>query len=185
MIGELPESLEICGRSYRIRTDFHVALTIFQALDDPELDDREKQLAMLECLYEAPEEIPPEHIAEALEKAAWFLDGGNMPKKDMQVKTLDWEQDESLIFSAVNKTAGFEVRGGYLHWWTFLGYFSECGDTLLSTVLNLRRKKAKGKTLDKWEREFIAEHPELINLRRRLTEKEKAEEEWVNNLFKQ
>lgn len=185
MIGELPDCLEICGKAHKIRTDFRAALTIFQALEDPELDDREKQLAMLECLYEKPEKIPSEFIGEALEKAAWFLDGGDMPKKSTQIKTLDWEQDEHLIFSAVNKSAGFEVRNGYLHWWTFLGYFSECGETLLSTVINLRRKKAGGKRLEKWEREFIAEHSELINFRRKMTVEEKAENDFVNSLFGQ
>ena len=185
MIGELPKSLEICGRAYSIRTDFRVALTIFQALEDPELDDREKQLAMLECLYDNPENIPDDSIGEALEKAAWFLDGGNMPKKNMQVKTLDWEQDESMIFSAVNKTAGREVRLGYMHWWTFLGYFAESGETLLQTVMHLRQKMSKGKTLEKWERDFVNEHRELVIIQHKKTEEEKAEDDFVNSLFGQ
>lgn len=183
MIGELPETLTIGGAEYPIRTDFRAALTIFQALEDPELDDREKQLAMLECLYDNPENIPDDSIGEALEKAAWFLDGGDMPKKTFHAKTIDWEQDESMIFSAVNKTAGREVRSGYMHWWTFLGYFAESGETLLQTVMHLRQKMSKGKTLEKWERDFVNEHRELVIIQHKKTEEEKAEDDFVNSLF--
>lgn len=185
MIGELPETLTIGGAEYPIRTDFRAALTIFQALEDPELDDREKQLAMLECLYDNPENIPDDSIGEALEKAAWFLDGGDMPKKTFHAKTIDWEQDESMIFSAVNKTAGREVRSGYMHWWTFLGYFAESGETLLQTVMHLRQKMSKGKTLEKWERDFVNEHRELVIIQHKKTEEEKAEDDFVNSLFGQ
>lgn len=185
MIGELPCRLEICGKTHKIRTDFRAALTIFQALEDPELDDREKQLAMLECLYDNPENISDDSIGEALEKAAWFLDGGDMPKKTFHAKTIDWEQDESMIFSAVNKTAGREVRSGYMHWWTFLGYFAESGETLLQTVMHLRQKMSKGKTLEKWERDFVNEHRELVIIQHKKTEEEKAENDFVNSLFGQ
>ena len=185
MIGELPYRLEVCGTAHKIRTDFRAALTIFQALEDPELDDREKQLAMLECLYEKPEKIPSEFIEEALEKATWFLDCGDMPKRTFKEKTLDWEQDESMIFSAINKTAGREVRLGYMHWWTFLGYFAESGETLLQTVMHLRQKMSKGKTLEKWERDFVNEHRELVMIRHKKTAEEKAEDDFVNSLFGQ
>ena len=77
-----------------------------------------------------------------------------------------------MIFSAVNKTAGCEVRSlPYLHWWTFLGCFGEVGDGLMTTVLTLRRKQAEGK-LTKEERDFIRKHEDMICLR---TPEEEAE----------
>ena len=43
-------------------------------------------------------------------------------------KLIDWEQDSQLICSAVNKVAGQEVRSiDYLHWWTFMGYYTAIG----------------------------------------------------------
>ena len=186
MIGELPDALTVGGKPCPIRSDFRAALIIFQALDDPELDGREKAAVMISSLYERPEEIPSENIEEALERASWFLDGGDMPKTELHAKTLDWEQDEGMIFAAVNKTAGFEVRSvKYMHWWTFLGYFSESGDTLLSTVIHLRQKLSRKKKLDKWEQEFISEHRTLIMIRHKKTDEEKAEEDFVNSLFGQ
>ena len=184
MIGELPTSLEAGGVKYAIRSDYRIALLIFQAYEDPELTQQEKHMTCIRCLYEDWQQIPRNDLADALKSAFWFLDGGDMPKKDQHAKTLDWEQDEKMVFSAVNKTAGFEVRAvEYLHWWTFLGYFAETGEGLLSTVMSIRNKRAKGKKLDKWEEEFLREHRNLIEIRRRLTKEEQAENDFVDSLF--
>ena len=118
----------------------------------------------------------------------WFLDGGDMPKsKPLPRRTLDWEQDAYLIFPAVNKAAGCEVREvEYLHWWSFLGLFNEIGEGLYSQVMSIRQKLAKGKKLEKWEREFFDEHRELIELKQKLTPEEQAElaaeEKWIDSI---
>ena len=181
MIGLLPKSLEINGNEYRIRSDFRVALLIFEAFNDSELNDYEKIRVCLECLYE---EIP-EDTENAYKKAVWFLDGGDIPKsKPLRRKTFDWKQDESLIFSSVNKSAGFETRSAdYIHWWTFLGYFSEIGDGLFSQIINIRTKKAKGKRLEKWELEFFNEHRELIEIKQVYSAEEQAEIDRLNALL--
>ena len=46
----------------------------------------------------------------------------------------------------------------YLHWWTFLGAYMEIGESLFSQILSVRMKKAKGKKLEDWEREFYKEN---------------------------
>lgn len=181
MIGILPKSLEIGGNQYEIRSDFRIALLIFEAFNDADLSDFEKIQVCLKCLYK---EIP-EDTETAYKQAIWFLDGGNIPKSPKNNrKVFDWKQDESLIFSAVNKSAGFETRSaGYVHWWTFLGYFSEIGEGLFSQVVNIRTKKSKGKKLEKWEREFYAEHKEMIDLKRPVSDEEQAEIDRLNALL--
>lgn len=67
MIGQLPAALEVCGRLYPIRSDYRAALIIFQAYSDPELSNKEKAMACIECLYKEP--IPAEHLTEALKAA--------------------------------------------------------------------------------------------------------------------
>ena len=184
MIGLLPKALTVNGEEYTIRTDYRVALTIFEAYNDPDLSQADKAFVCLNCLYET---MPPD-ISAALEQAAWFLDGGAKVKlKQLPVKTIDWEQDEGLIFPEINRAAGGEVRAlEYLHWWTFLGYFSSMGECLYSQVLNIRQKRAKGKKLEKWEQEFFHSHKELIVIREKLTAEEQAEldaeEEYIKSL---
>ena len=73
-----------------------------------------------------------------------------------------------------------------MHWWSFLGLFNEVGDGLYSQVMSIRAKKAKGKKLDKYEREFYITHRELIDLKPKLTAEEeqelKEELEFIDNL---
>lgn len=180
MIGRLPKSLEVNGREYEIRSDFRVALLIFQAYNDDELDNYGKTLVCLKCLYK---ELPPD-TEEAVKKAIWFLDGGDMPKpKQSPKKMMDWEQDESIIFPAVNKVAGYETREvEYLHWWSFLGLFNEIGEGLYSNVMNIRSKKIKGKKLEKWETEFYNSHKELIDLKQKLTAEEQEELDFLSSI---
>jgi hypothetical protein len=187
MIGRLPKELNVNGIDRAIRSDFRVALLIFQAFNDPELSEQEKAWVMLDCLYEDLENIPPEDYQPAHEMAVRFLDGGiqeDDTKYRSSKKVLDWEQDEQMIFSAVNKVAGKETRAvEYIHWWTFLGYFNEIGEGLLSTVISIRQKKNKGKKLEKYEQEFYRENKTLIDIKTRLTKEEQAEKEYLEKLL--
>lgn len=66
MIGYLPTTLEVAGKEYSICSDYRVALVIFEAFDDPELNDYDRMEVMLRCLYK--DSIPPELVDEALKK---------------------------------------------------------------------------------------------------------------------
>lgn len=180
MIGYLPKSLEIDGEQYEINSDFHIALLIFEAYNDAELSNYGKTLVCLKCLYK---EIP-QNAEEALKKAVWFLDGGDMPKsKQAPVKLMDWEYDQPIYFPAVNKVAGYETRTTeYLHWWSFLGLFNEIGEGLYSQIMNIRSKLAKHKRLDKFEKEFYDSHKALINIQEKLSPEEQEELDFIKNL---
>lgn len=179
MIGGLPVSLEVDGKDYAIRADFRVILLVFQALADPELTEQEKAAVILQSLYK---ELP-EDLQGALEKAVWFMDGGQNFRSG-EKRVMDWEQDEQMIFAAVNKVAGYETRAAdYLHWWTFLGFFNEIGEGLFSTVVHIRQKRNRGKRLDKTEEEFYRRNREVVNLKKRLSKEEQAELDKVNALL--
>ena len=88
------------------------------------------------------------------------------------------------MFPAVNKAAGFETRSAeYIHWWTFLGYYMEISDGIFSNVLNLRLKKAKGKKLEKWEREYWQSNKELCVLKPNLSADEQKQRDELNKLL--
>ena len=163
-IGELPKSLVIGGQSYPIRSDFRMILRIYAAFDDDEISEYDKAYVCMKCLYPDYDDIPQEHLQEACDKAYWFVGGGDMPRTEPEeVKMIDWKQDENILFPAINKTAGCEIRTcEYMHWWTFLGLFGEIGEGLFSTVMNIRQKKAQGKPLEKWEQEFYRKNKNLI-----------------------
>lgn len=185
MIGLLPKTLKINDTDYAIRSDFRIALRVLEAYNDPDLSDYDKAVVCLQCIYPSFDSIPKDDIQSALELAYWFLDGGDSPKtKTNERKVIDWKQDERIIFPAINKVAGYETRSTeYLHWWSFLGLFGEIGEGLLSTVLSIRQKKAKGKKLDKWEQTYYRENKELIDIKTPLSAEEQAEADRLNELL--
>lgn len=186
MIGVLPKTLTVSGKEYPINTDYRVVLIIFEAYDDPELTETEKTAVMINCLYENPRSIPYKDYEEACLQAAWFLDGGKEyeTQKPTEARVISWQQDEQMIFSAINKTAGFELRNAeYIHWWTFLGYFSEIGECLLNTVVSIRKKKNQHKILDKFEQEFYQKNKSLIDIKKRYSASEQAERDRINALL--
>lgn len=165
MLGQLPTSLDVCGKQYAIRTDYRNILCIFSAYNDPDLSDTEKVYICLKRLFVDFESIPQAQYEEAYNAATAFIDCGEREEKPAP-KTVNWDKDEQLIFPAVNKVAGTEVRAlSYLHWWTFLGYYQSIDhDGLFGFVLTIRQKRAKGKKLEKHEQEFYRSNTNLCRV---------------------
>jgi len=177
MMYSLPKELEINGKEYAIRSDYRDILKIIEAMNDPDLEDSEKAYIALFILYEDFEDIPIDDYEEAFKQLCWFMDAGeDRSKKAQQAKLIDFEQDWGLMVPAINRVAGREIRDmEYLHWWTFLGYYMEVGECTFATVLNIRSKRSKGKKLEKWEQEFFNENKDLVLIRHKESEEEKAE----------
>lgn len=182
---ELSTSLRVGDVDYPIRTDFRDVLYLLQILSSPEYEADEKGAIALRVLYETWEDIPRERYDEALERAAEFIDGGlRGGQKRPGPRTMDWEQDACIILPAVNRVLGGEVRAmPYLHWWTFLGAYMEIGESLFSTVLSVRDKRARGRKLETWEQEFYKANRALIELKKPETEADKARRAALKELF--
>lgn len=175
---DLPSSVSVGGADYPIRTDYRVVLDVFKALNDAELSAPAKAHVMGVIMFPTWDEIPPEHKAEAIERAVEFIDNGHKDDGKPHPRMIDWEQDSDMIAAAINTQIGGEVRSvPYMHWWTFLGHFMGIRESLLSSVLNIRAKKAKHKKLEKWEEEFYRDNRDIIDLKRAETAEEKAARE--------
>jgi len=185
MIGQLPNSLNVNGTEYEIRTDFRDVLKIVVAFGDVELKQEERIYVCLYILYKDFENMPQKDYQAALSEAIKFIDcSATEDDGKPSPRTMDWVQDESIIFAAVNKTAGMEVRSAdYIHWWTFMGYFMEISDGVFSRVLSLRNKKAHHKKFEKWETEFWNNNKTLCVLQPKLTEEEKQAKDNLNKLL--
>lgn len=166
MIGALPTKLEVCGKVYPINTDYRVILQIISAMNDDELKDSEKAYICLKQIYgDHLKEIPKEDYSEALKEAYLFIDyNPTLDNNKKNPKVVDWEQDEQLIFPAINKVAGAEVRAiPHVHWWTFLGWFQsiDTDGSVFGMVLTIRQKRSKHKKLEKWEKEFYSANKDI------------------------
>lgn len=184
MVFDLPEQLEVAGQTYDIRSDYRDILRILIAFEDPELNESEKLYVCLYILYPDFETMPPEDYEAAYSAAVQFIDNGIAGDEKKGPRVMDWEQDAAILFPAINKVAGYETRAvEYLHWWTFIGFFMGIRDGTFSTVLGIRQKKAKGKKLENWEREFWQGNQKLCKLKTKLTAEEQAEKDRLHALL--
>ncbi len=183
MITELPYSLTVNKKQYEIYCDFRDVINAICAYSDPELGNYEKSYILVHNLYVNDEDIPEEDFEEALKQACWFVDCGKAYKEtENSPRLMDWEQDYNLIIPAVNKNANvIDVRElPFMHWWTFNGYLQERGECAFSSVVEVRDKMARGRNLEKYEREFLNANREQIILKDKYTEEQQKQ---IDELF--
>lgn len=186
MTGALPQALTVNGAEHPIRTDYRNVLQVLEAFQDAELTREEKWLVATYLLFEdfscAGDVLNAIRdgfdVGAAMEQISWFISAGQPEKQVLDQPTYSWKQDEQIIFSAVNKVAGKEVRElAHLHWWTFLGYFREVGEGTFSFIVGIRHKLNLGRKLEKHEKEFLARNKELVRLQRPRTREEQERED--------
>ena len=188
---EIPTTITVNEQEYPIRCngDYRMVLDCFSCLNDVELTEQERGIACLMIFYEDFNEIedfagvPSETITELTQKMYKFFECEENPVHTTQFKLLDWKKDSQLIASAVNKVAQTEVRSvEYMHWWTFMGYFSEVGESVLSLVVGIRNKIKRSKKLAKYEAEFKKNNPHYFIWDSQTTE-EKTEDDLIKSIF--
>ena len=175
----LPKAAEIDGKEFPFRYDYRVVLEIILMLGDPDLTDADKAEALLQMFYLHPEEITD--YKEAINQCYQFIDHSDRPPKKSP-RLVDWEQDFDYIIAPVNRVLGYEARAieydpdlntGGLHWWTFLAAYMEIGgDCLFSQIVSIRDKKARGKKLEKYERDWWRRNNDLVTIKSKYSDSE-------------
>lgn len=167
----IPISVVIDNIEYGIRNngDYRVILDCFSALQDVDLTEQERVFASLIIFYQdlnsVEDVLVQDNLVDRVAEMYKFFNCGDTDTIGTKVpyKLIDWEQDSQLISSAINAVANTEIRSSpYIHWWTFMGYFSAIGKSLLSNVITIREKLLKGKKLEKYEREFRRDNPKYF-----------------------
>lgn len=183
---DLPTTVTIKDREFGIRDDgdYRMILDVFSALQDIDIPKKERIITAIVIFYDGFsldnvfEKAESSEIMEELATKMFdFISCGqtNMGNKTNH-KLIDWEQDEQLIASAVNNVANTEIRTvDYMHWWTFMGHYISVGESVLSTVVQIRSKLVEGKKLEKHEQEFRKKNPEYFIWNRQTVEDREAD----------
>lgn len=183
MSYDLPKSVEIGGEQFAIRYDFRVILDIFEVMNDPELSEEERSYVMLQIFYVDVDQISD--FPRAMRECIKFINGGvEKPEaKEKAPKLVDWKKDFQYIVGPINRILGYEIRGneydpisntGGVHWYTFISAYMEIGECLFSQIVRIRDKKAKGKPLDKADKEFYRKNAELVDFEPSYTQADDA-----------
>lgn len=179
----IPTSIEVDGVEYPIRNngDYRVILDCFRALEDEELMPRERLLCSLIIFYEdfnsIEDIIKAKNVEELVNKMYEFFNCGSaISGTKVNHKLIDWEQDEQLICSAINTVANKEVRlESYIHWWTFMGYYTAIGECPLSTIIHIRNKIVTNEKLEKYERKFRNSNPQYFTWNSKTVDEREAD----------
>lgn len=175
LVQDLPKSVVVDGRSFKINTDFKTALRVILAFEDPELTTIEKQSVLIRNLFVRL----PSNTYEAIQQANWFLNGGNDEESDGPAYRLcSFEKDSKFIYAAFKQTHGIDLETARMHWWKFLSLFADLGsETVFCFIVSLRKRLKTGKAT-KEERALALEMKNIIDLpeldTRTLEEKEAA-----------
>ncbi len=181
---ELPRALEVGGEPWAIHADYRDVLEVMEWLENPEETGETRLYLALALFYRDFDRMPHALRREAAEKMFWFIGGGVEEKGPAGPKLLDWQQDWPMIAADVNRAAGCEVRAlPFAHWWTFLSWFGSIGEGQLATVVGIREKLRRGKKLEPWEREYYQRNRVKVELKRRYTAEERAEQERLKRLL--
>lgn len=171
MFYTLPTALTVGGQKLAIDSDWRTALDCLEALHDADLTDVDRAVVVLGLLYREP--APTDALEDALRQAMCYLSGGSERSGKPGPRLMDWEQDFTFVVSAVNRVAGREIRElPYMHWWTFLGYYGEIGDSTFAQIIRIRQLKAKHKKLDKTDAQWYRENRDIVDLKVKYTDAE-------------
>ena len=182
---EIPQSINVLGKQFDIRNkgDFRMVLDCFTCLQDIELTDKEKIAACLIIFYADCNDISDINnfpdVEVAVQEMFKFFNCGQeaSPGANVKHKLIDWQKDEQLICSAINNVAGKEIRfEPYIHWWTFMGYYTAIGESCLATVVSIRSKIVEGRKLEKHERKFRQDNPQYFDWDFKTAEQKEAEQ---------
>lgn len=187
----IPTSITIQDKSFGIRDkgDYRVVLDCFSALNDTELSEQERMIACLIIFYEdlnSVEDIEKlSDIEQAIKEMYRFFNCGEEDSigAKFNYRLIDWDKDSQMISAAINKVANTEIRlAPYIHWWTFMGYYTAVGDSLLSQVVSIRHKIVTNKKLEKYEQDFKRDNPQYFVWNHKSLEEQEADD-WVRQMW--
>lgn len=181
----LPIEVAINNQVFKITNngDYRMVIDCFSALNDIELSEQYRLCASLIIFYEDINSIEDieekfgDDLNTAVNKMFEFFNCNDVGHK-VNYRLLDWNKDEQMICSAVNNVAHTEIRAlPYLHWWTFMGYYTSVGESVFSTVVGIREKIVKHKKLEKYEKEFRYNNPQYFDWNSKTLEQQEIEKE--------
>lgn len=132
----LPSAIEVDGRSYSIKTDFHWWLQFHYLIKSESI----KSFTDIDFLYSGRK---PNDRIKGYEELLKFLN----PEKKIpraintepsNVIVYDYELDAGLIYSAFMEQYGIDLFESNMHWWKFLELFNGLHNTRFNEITSIR-----------------------------------------------
>ena len=163
LIDTLPDTVEVDGSVFPIRSDFRIGILFELMISDRELSDKEKLGQMLTLYF--VNEIP-ENLEEAIEQILDFYacgkkrrkkDSSKEKRKGISSPVYSFEHDDGMIFAAFFDQYGIDLNDiEHLHWWKFKAMFDALKEDNEIVKIMSYRATDLSTIKDKHERSRIA-----------------------------
>lgn len=176
-----PTKMEVNGKVYDIDTDYKTALACFEAINDTEIKDIERAIAVVTLLL--GKDVPIEDIKDALTKCAIYLRCGKEENPDIKDIDMDYFQDEVAIKTSIRQCYHFDLnKEKHVHWWEYNELIEGLTEeTLLSKIREIRTYDLSQET-DRKRRDQIRKAKEFYALKKTEIKLTKEQEESMNRL---
>ena len=174
-----PTELEANGRIYKINTDYRVALACFKAIEDSEINDTERAIAIITLLL--GKNVRYKDYEICLNKCAIYLRCGKEENDNIDEIDMDYLQDESYIRTSIRQCYHLNINNiEYMHWWEYNELIEGLTEeTVLNKIRFLRSYDLSDEKDEKRKRE-IQKAKNQVALKKNKPKKQFTEEEIKN-----
>lgn len=174
-----PEYAEVAGVQYKINTGFRVALRCFEVIEDPDICDEERALAVIYLLFG---EVPTDHLEDFLRIAGNYLRCGEKEEtQESQTRDMDFTADEKYIAASFMSDYQIDLSRTDMHFWQYINLiqgFTE--NSVMSRVREIRNYDLE-ELKDPKTRAKMVKAKEAVALPEKFS---KAEQEAIENFEK-
>lgn len=172
-----PEFLEVDGIEYEIDSDYRTAIRCFEIVDDEEISDEERALAVIYLIYGF---IPTKNIELFLRKAKLFLEcGKDHQETNNEEPDMDLSQDIRYIVASFKSDYGIDLsKNEPLHFWLFMDLIEGLTENSILNRVRYIRAKDLSEVSDTKEREKLILAKKSVSLKKRT---KKMTEEQIQN----
>lgn len=149
-----PDTAEIGGFRWPIRTDFRAGIRFSLAAQDSNLTPSELVGLGFSLFFgEEAAKILPLFGQEAVDVMLLYFSGGRQPSSpdssspggSRSIRVFDFRQDADYILSEFFITARIDLESASLHWWKFLALFERlCTNRGFSKIIEYRVTDPRG-----------------------------------------
>lgn len=179
---EYPTYVEYQKIDYKINYDFRIALKCMKIIDDENIEDMERTIAVVTLLFGV--NIPVNE--ETLRLTRRFLQCGSdeNKQKSTTIKDMDYDQDSSLIEASFMSDYSIDLSlVEEMHWWKFCNLISGLKpDCILNRVRELRNYDV-GNLKDEKNKHKIIDAKQRVALKAKTSKEEQEMLDEFEKLF--
>lgn len=172
----LPQSVEIDGKSYLVRTDFRTWIKFSQTVFN-RTDDIVSVAEAFTLIYKR--RLPPDMNSAAAALLDFYNCGkkqDDSPKQSKKSRVFDFDCDAGNIYAAFMQQYGIDLTMADLHWWTFKALFDGISEETHFGKIMQYRCADLSQIKDKEMKKFYKKMKRLYTIPDNRTEKEKEQD---------